>query len=74
MKENRIIKLTDNTISHFAKLIQVAILTGTDLVDHMRMIELNLNEESNELSLNQEYASRFEEIINDMLNNLPKGQ
>lgn len=33
-------KLNDETIGIIAKLLQLAILTGTDLIDHLRMIEL----------------------------------
>ena len=32
------LNLTDNAISHVAKLIQVAILTGTDIVDNLRCV------------------------------------
>ncbi len=69
--ETQILKLSDNTISHLAKIIQVAILTGTDLIDHMRMIEMTLDENKS-IILNPEYEERFENIINDMLNNIPK--
>ena len=33
-------KLSDEVIAHVARLLQMAILTGTDLVDHLRMIRL----------------------------------
>ena len=32
-------KLSDNAIAHIAKIVQVAILTGTDIVDNLRMAE-----------------------------------
>ena len=35
-----ILKLSDTTISQIAKLLQMAILTGTDVVDHLRLLEL----------------------------------
>ena len=34
------LKLSDTTISQIAKLLQMAILTGTDVVDHLRLLEL----------------------------------
>ena len=69
--EKEIFKLSDNAISHLAKIIQVAILTGTDLIDHMRMIEMSLDENKN-IVLDKEYEERFENIINDMLRNIPE--
>ena len=72
MTENKeILKLADSAISHLAKIIQVAILTGTDLIDHMRMLEMSIDDNKN-IILDPEYEVRFENIINDMLNNIPK--
>lgn len=33
-------KLDDQTISYIAKNLQLCILTGTDIVDHLRMMEI----------------------------------
>jgi hypothetical protein len=33
-------KLNDEVIAHIAKQLQLAILTGTDIVDNLRMIRL----------------------------------
>ena len=63
-------KLNDNAISHLAKVIQVAILTGTDIIDHMRMLEF-VELENSTLGINEKYSERFESAIADMLNNLP---
>jgi hypothetical protein len=38
-------KLTDDVISYVAKNLQLCILTGTDIVDHLRMMELTTNSE-----------------------------
>ena len=32
-------RLHDNSISHIAKIVQLAILTGTDIVDNLRAIQ-----------------------------------
>ena len=58
-------KLNDEVISHIAKSVQLAILTGTDIVDHLRMIELK--EESGEIFLTDEFAENAESNINKML-------
>ena len=58
-------KLTDNAISHIAQLLQVAILTGTDIIDNMRAIDFVLNKGSLELS--PEYFENFENGLQRML-------
>ena len=42
MKE---LRLCDTTIGQIAKTLQLAILTGTDLIDHFRMFRLVESEE-----------------------------
>ena len=63
MNEN--VKLNDSVIAHFVKLLQLGLLTGTDIVDHFRMVRLNLEED--ELFLNKDYEINQEENINRML-------
>lgn len=60
-------RLHDNTIGHIAKLVQVAILTGTDVIDHLRMV--TLREEEGMLLVEQEYLDVFEDQIQKMLSN-----
>jgi len=60
-------RLHDNTIGHIAKLVQVAILTGTDVIDHLRMV--TLREEDGMLYVEQEYLDVFEDQIQKMLHN-----
>ena len=59
------VKLNDSVIAHFVKLLQLGLLTGTDIVDHFRMVRLTLEE--GELYLNKEYENNQEENINRML-------
>ena len=63
MNEN--VKLNDSVIAHFVKLLQLGLLTGTDIVDHFRMVRLKLEE--GELFLDREYEVNQEENINKML-------
>ena len=58
--------LHDSTIAHIAKLIQMALLTGTDIVDHLRMMALEVGDEDC-LKLNDEYRQKFDGNINDMM-------
>tara|TARA_E500000331_G_scaffold179416_1_gene172806 strand:- start:285 stop:545 length:261 start_codon:yes stop_codon:yes gene_type:complete len=58
-------KLSDNTIGQIAKCVQVAILTGTDVVDHLRQLELEV--EDNTINVSKEYLSVFNTNIEKML-------
>ena len=64
-------KLNDEVISHIAKCLQMALLTGTDIIDHLRMIKLVLQED--ELFLDPEYSEQQEENIQKMLDNALEG-
>lgn len=64
-------KLHDTSIAQIAKIIQMAILTGTDIVDHLRMVTLEVQED-NMLHVEQEYKKVFDESISKMLSNVPK--
>ena len=57
--------LTDTAISHIAKLIQVAILTGTDIVDNLRMAQFVSKE--GQLDIAPEYHELFNENIQRMM-------
>jgi len=63
-------KLNDEVIAHIAKQLQLAILTGTDIVDNLRMIRLTA--ENNELYLDAEYSEIAEENEKRMLQEAEK--
>ena len=58
-------KLHDTTIAHIAKVLQVALLTGTDIIDHLRMIELQ--EQDGFMRLDSEYELNHNLSIEKML-------
>ena len=60
-------KLSDEVIAHIAKILQMAIITGTDIIDHMRM--MILDEVDGEIVLNEEYANIVETNIQKMIDN-----
>jgi len=65
-------KLHDNSISHIAKIVQMAILTGTDIVDNLRSVEFDI--ENDYLKVNEEYEKSFELNINKMIEDFMKLQ
>tara|TARA_Y100000034_G_C6895905_1_gene413016 strand:+ start:1241 stop:1498 length:258 start_codon:yes stop_codon:yes gene_type:complete len=62
-------KLSDEAIAHIAQLVQMGILTGTDIIDNFRMITLTANDENN-LELEKNYAENFKSNLNTMVENI----
>ena len=62
-EDKKTLKLDDEVVSHFAKVLQYAILTGTDIVDHLRNVRL---EESTTnpgyIKLNMAYVKMIEDF------------
>ena len=61
-------KLSDEVIAHVAQLLQLAILTGTDVVDNLRMIRLSpLGEGLEALQLTNEYKKNADTNVQKMM-------
>ncbi len=60
-------KFNDEVIAHIAKILQMALITGTDVVDHLRMV--TLTEKEGQLFLDEEYSNVIEDNIERMINN-----
>tara|TARA_A100001015_G_C14747210_1_gene616072 strand:+ start:98 stop:358 length:261 start_codon:yes stop_codon:yes gene_type:complete len=65
-------KLDDKTIGQIAKCVQLAILTGTDIVDHLRQLQLTVDEEEKVVTCTKEYIAVFESNIHKMMEILPE--
>jgi hypothetical protein len=59
------LRLSDDSIATIAKLLQIAILTGTDIVDNLRMVTFNVNE--GKLTPTQQFVDNLNGGINSML-------
>ena len=66
-------KLSDDSISVIAKNLQLALLTGTDIVDHLRMMEMTTDTNGN-LFPSDNYTVQFENNVQTMLETLRKLQ
>jgi|GEM_PF-1307768 len=65
--ENNVYTLSDTTIAQIAKCLQVAILTGTDIADNLRQLELEVKA-NNKVGVTDNYLSTFESNIDRMMN------
>ena len=69
MKEFR---LDDEVLAQVAKLIQLAMLTGTDVIDNLRMLRVSFPEDTIEdtqdvLVLSSEYRARADDMLEKLL-------
>lgn len=68
MNDQTSYSLSDDVIAHVAQLLQLAILTGTDIVDNLRMIRLTqLGEGLETLCLDPEYKQNSENNVEKMM-------
>ena len=64
--------LHDSTIAHIAKLVQLAIITGTDVIDHLRMMKLDVDGLEGLIYIDKDYESDHSGSINDMIEKVSK--
>ncbi len=58
-------KLHDEVVRQIAKILQVALLTGTDVVDNLRT--LDLTRQDSVLCLTKSYKAQFEDNLETMI-------
>ena len=66
-------KFDDSVISTIAKTLQLALLTGTDIVDNLRQIEVQNNGDGT-MGITPNYNSQFEHWVAKMLEELEAHQ
>jgi uncharacterized coiled-coil DUF342 family protein len=73
MSEIKTFTFDDTVVSTIAKTLQLAMLTGTDVVDNLRRIEV-LENENGTLSVTPNYNNQFEHWVAKMLEELETRQ
>ena len=73
MSDTKTFTFDDTVISTIAKTLQLAILTGTDVVDNLRQIEVQQNDNGT-LSITPNYNSKFEHWVASLLEELESRQ
>jgi hypothetical protein len=59
-------KMGDDLIAVIRELVQLSFLTGTNIVDHLRAVIVQNDEESGKLIPTQEYIEAYEQMISDL--------
>lgn len=66
-------KFSDQTIAGIMQLLSVSMLTGTNLLDHLRLLELHLDEEGL-LSMTDDFIARSASFVKTCMEQLPDEQ
>jgi hypothetical protein len=64
--------LSNQVIAEISRLLQVALLTGTDVVDNLRLLEIKEDSETGKLMLTDEYVKRSNRNIERMIEDAEK--
>ena len=60
-------KLSDTAIAQIAQLVQLGILTGTDVTDHLRTLRLDVEEKTNALVPSVSFEADFNENLKKLV-------
>jgi hypothetical protein len=61
-------RLSDKTVGQIARLLQIALLTGTDIVDNLRTLRLSVD--GDVLEPDEKYLENFEANLNKMVESI----
>tara|TARA_R110002060_G_scaffold6450_1_gene9739 strand:+ start:716 stop:934 length:219 start_codon:yes stop_codon:yes gene_type:complete len=64
--------LSNQVIAEISRLLQVALLTGTDVVDNLRLLEIKEDSEEGMLVLTDAYVERSSRNIEKMIEDAEK--
>ena len=59
-------KLSDTSIAQIVQLLQLGILTGTDITDQIRTMRLSVDKETGSLVPSEDFVEMFNENIDRM--------
>lgn len=65
--EQQPLKLSDELIGQIAKLVQLAMITGTSVVDQIRGMRVEASNETGEVSLHKDYVEGFNAYLGSLL-------
>ena len=67
-------KLSDAAIAQIVQLLQLGILTGTDVTDQLRILRLTVDEDGNKLIPSPEFVEIFNENLQRLQDDADKMQ
>ena len=65
-KPNAVYKLSDDLIAVIRELVQLSLLTGTNIVDHLRAVQAEVDLENNKLIPTEDYIEAYNTMVEDL--------
>jgi len=66
-EEVLVVKMSDDMIAVIRELVQLTLLTGTNIVDHLRAITCEIDAETSKLVPTEEYVDAYNDMIGDLV-------
>lgn len=63
----KVFKLNDEFIVQLTRVLQLSMMTGTNIVDHMRQIRVEEKDETGSVVMTPEYLQYFDDNIKKMM-------
>lgn len=73
-KEEQIKKLSDELIAVIRELLQLSIVTGTNIIDHLRAVEVVTDPESGKVTPTEQYILAYNEMIEELVKKAEESQ
>lgn len=66
-QESLVVKMSDDLIAVIRELVQLSILTGTNIVDHFRAIACEIDAETNKLVPTEDYVEAYNQMVDQLV-------
>jgi len=63
----KIYKMTDDLIAVIRELVQLSFITGTNIVDHLRAVELEIDGETNKMIPTIKYIEAYNAMVEELV-------
>ena len=67
-------KMSDDLIAVVRELVQLSLLTGTNIVDHLRAIEVEVDSETGKLIPTVEYVEAYNSMVQELIDRAQEAQ
>lgn len=67
MSDKKTFKMTDDLIAVIRELVQLTFITGTNIVDHLRAVEMEIDEDTNKIIPTVKYIEAYNAMVEELL-------
>jgi flagellar capping protein FliD len=74
MSDQKTFKMSDDLIAVVRELVQLSLITGTNIVDHLRAIELEVDSDSNKMIPTIDYINAYNAMVEELVKKANESQ